>query len=89
MDDETAHLDSVEYTDSLQSHSLLDELTVLRKKVSQLQTDLDLAKQSTSKSLFCLKNIEENDELVKFYTGFPDYATLLAFYEKLLESDAA
>ena len=89
MDDETAHLDSVEYIDSLQSHSLLSELEVLRQKISQLQADLDLAKESTSKSLFRLKNIEENDELVKFYTGFPDYATLLAFYEKLLESDAA
>ena len=95
LDDETAHLDSVEYidsveyVDSLQSHSLLSELEVLRQKVLQLQADLDLAKESTSKSLFRLKNIEENDELVKFYTGFPDYATLLVFYEKLLESDAA
>ena len=61
MDDETAHLDSVEYIDSLQSHSLLSELEVLRQKVSQLQADLDLAKESTSKSLFRLKNIEEND----------------------------
>jgi len=25
---------------------------------------------------------------VKFYTGFPDYATLLIFYEEILESDA-
>ena len=89
MGEETAHSDSVEYVNSLQSHSLLNELEVLRQKVSQLQADLDLAKESTSTSLFRLKNIEENDELVKFYTGFPDYATLLAFYEKLLESDAA
>ena len=88
-DDEPAYSDSVEHVDSLQSHSILNELEVLRQKVSQLQADLDLAKESTSKSLFRLKNIEENDELIKFYTGFPDYATLLAFYEKLLEADAA
>ena len=83
MDDVTAHLEIVEYTDSLESHSLLDELKVLRQKVLQLQADFDLAKESTSKSLFRLKR--------KFYTGFPDYgvyATLLVFYEKLLESDA-
>ena len=83
MDDVTAHLEIVEYTDSLESHSLLDELKVLRQKVLQLQADFDLAKESTSKSLFRLKR--------KFHTGFPDYgvyATLLVFYEKLLESDA-
>ena len=30
-----------------------------------------------------------NDSLVKFYTGFADYETLIAFYEEILESDAS
>ena len=54
-DDEPAYSDSVEHVDSLQSHSILNELEVLRQKVSQLQADLDLAKESTSKSLFVLR----------------------------------
>ena len=40
------------------------------------------------KSLFHLDNIKENDDLVKFYTGFLDYVTLVTFYEQILESDA-
>lgn len=83
MDGETTS-NSVDYMDLAQSCSPLNELEVLRHKVSELQADLNLAK----KSLFCLKNIQENDELIKFYTGFPDYATLFSFYETLLESDA-
>ena len=39
-------------------------------------------------SLFRLENIKDKNELVRFYTGFPDYRTLLAFYEQILESDA-
>jgi len=38
--------------------------------------------------LFRLENIKDKAELVKFYTGFPDYETLLAFYEQILEFDA-
>ena len=37
------------------------------------------------KLLFCLENIKEKDNLVKFYTGFPDY---VIFYEEILEADA-
>jgi len=40
------------------------------------------------KSLFHLDNVKENDDLVKFYTGFLDYVTLVTFYEQILESDA-
>lgn len=51
---------------------------MLRLRVSQLQAELDSAKKFAAKSLFRLGNIKEKEELVKFYTGFPDYATLLA-----------
>ena len=62
---------------------------MLRLRVSQLQVELDSARKFATASLFRLENIKVKEELVKFYTGFSDYATLLAFYETLLESDAA
>ena len=52
---------------------------MLRLKVSQLEAELDSTKNSAAKSLFCL----DKGELVKVYTGLPDYATLLAFYKTL------
>lgn len=64
------------------------ELAVLRQQVLQLQGTLAEANDTFSKSLFRLENIKEKEELVKFYTGFQDYATLLAFYETVLEADA-
>ena len=57
-------------------------------RVSQLKAELDSIKKSAEKSLFGLESIKEKDELIKCYTGFPDYTTLFTFYEKLLESDA-
>ena len=44
---------------------------------------------SAQKSLFRLQNIKDCDDLIKFYTGFPDYTTLIAAYKILLESDAS
>ena len=82
------HPDSVECIASDHSLDPSNELQFLRQKVSQLQTELLLANDSASKSLFRLKNIQDSDEEVKCYTGFPDYATLFAFYEVILESDA-
>ena len=40
------------------------------------------------KALFHLENTKDDDYLVHFYTGFPDYDTLLAFYGTVLEEDA-
>ena len=77
MDDETAHSDTAEYTDSLESHSLLDELKVLRQKVSQLQVDLDLAKKSTSKSLFCLTGVRILKKILYRVSGLCNYVGLV------------
>jgi len=33
--------------------------------------------------------VYKKEELIKFYTGFQDYATLFAFYKTMLESDAS
>ena len=60
----------------------------LKLQVSQLQGELEEARNSATRSLFRLENIKDKNELVRFYTGFPDYGTLLAFYEQILESDA-
>ena len=64
------------------------EIQRLKLQVSQLQGELKEARNSAARSMFCLENIKDKDELVRFYTGFPDYVTLLAFYEQILESDA-
>ena len=45
------------------------------------------SQKSTARSPFHLENIKEKEELIKFYTGFQDYATLFAFYKTMLESD--
>ena len=57
----------------------------LKLQVSQLQSE---ARDSATCSLFQLENIKDKNELVRFYTGFSDYETLLAFYEQILKSDA-
>ena len=64
------------------------EIERLRLQVKQLQDSLEEARKLATSSLFCLKNIKGCEELVKYYTGFPDYTTLTVFYEQVLESDA-
>ena len=49
-------------------------------KLSQTESNL-------RRSVFCFENIKD-DELIKFYTGFPDKGTLMAFYEEILEDNA-
>jgi len=67
----------------IQSLNLL--VAKLKLQVSQLQDELKEARNLAARSLFRLENI---NELVKYYTGFPDYVTLLTFYEQVLEADA-
>ena len=57
-------------------------------KITQLSERLQRVEDNAAKSLFRYENIKNRDDLVKFYTGFPDHLTLLAFYEEILESDA-
>jgi len=60
----------------------------LEAKVAELSNQLAEAQAKYEKSLFRLANIKEDNGLVSFYTGFPDYDTLLTFYKIILESDA-
>lgn len=64
------------------------EINILKLKIQHLQDSLVEAKLAAMKSVFCLENIKEKDELVKFYTGFPDFDTLHTTYTVILESDA-
>ena len=68
--------------------ALFDEVQQLKLQVRQLQDELAESKRTATKSLFRLDNIKEKSDLVKFYTGFLDYVTLVTFYEQVLESDA-
>jgi len=69
--------------------SLLDQIEQLQLQVKQLQAELAESKINATKSLLRLENIKEKDDLVKFYTGFSDYTTLVTFYQNILEDDAA
>ena len=70
------------------SCSQKSDIQDLKLQIQLLQDSLDEAKTTASKLLFRLENIKEKDNLVKFYTGFPDYTKLVIFYEEILESDA-
>lgn len=61
----------------------------LQKEILELKAKLSEAQNKLEKSLFRLENIKTDDSLVKFYTGFSDYGTLMAFYEEILEADAS
>ena len=66
---------------------LTAKIQALHDTITELSERLQQTEQDAMKSLFRYQNIER-DDLVKFYTGFPDHLTLLAFCEEILESDA-
>ena len=51
----------------------------LKKKVGQLQKEIDEYKQRE----FTLQKFENDNSAIKFYTGFPNYKALLAFHDYL------
>jgi len=65
-----------------------EEIKRLTLQVEKLKVELEETRKLASNSLFRLENIKDNNNLVKYYTGFPDYATLIVFFEQVLESDA-
>ncbi|XP_065894872.1 uncharacterized protein [Dysidea avara] len=64
------------------------DVAEMQRRIDELQVKLSEVENAFQRSLFRLENICDNDEFVKFYTGFSDYNTLIAFYEEVLESDA-
>ena len=64
-----------------QTEQLLQEIKGLQSKLTQAETEL-------RRSQFRFEYIKHDDEMVRFYTGIPDHATLMALYEEILEDDA-
>ena len=90
-DSSSADEDSVSIEQSLTEADVeaIDSSSVdLNAKLAELSSQLAEMKTKYEKSLFRLANIKEDDALVEFYTGFPNYDTLLTFYKTILESDA-
>lgn len=76
--------------DGMESVCDLDpSIADLQKEILELKLKLSEAQNKLERSLFRLENIKNDDSLVKFYTGFADYGTLMAFYEEILVSDAS
>ena len=55
----------------------------LQQEIKELQYKLAETEIKLKRSQFRFENIKHDDEMVKFYTGIPDQATLMAFYEEI------
>lgn len=67
---------------------LKSKVIELELKIKELENELQKAEAKAESELFRLQNIKNNNDLVKLYTGIPDYATLMIFYEEILKEDA-
>ena len=63
---------------------LKSKVLELELRIKELEDELQKAEAKSKSELFHLENIK-NNELVKLYTGIPDYATLMIFYEEVLK----
>ena len=66
-------------TDATDTNILSSKVHALELKVKELENKLHQSESNAAQELFRLENIMQKEELVKFYTGFPDYATLMIF----------
>ena len=84
------HSYSVSFTKTLSSdeqskamQELLEEkeimLNKLKEQLGQMKKKLDQYKEQE----FTLEKIKDDDSAIQFYTGFPNYKSLLAFHEYL------
>lgn len=70
-------------TDSLnESQSLQQEILALKEKIQSLETTIH---ELNSKPKFELSDHKDKDHDIAFYTGFPNYDTLLLCYDLLKE----
>ena len=63
----------------MKNEELEDLVLKLKKKVANLEQNYEQHEEQ----LFSFKNISSNDSLVTFYTGFPNYQTMMALYDYL------
>lgn len=61
---------------------LSSKVHALELKVKELEDKIHQAETNAAQQIFCLEKIKQKEGLVKFYTGFPDYATLMIFLKK-------
>jgi len=87
--DDYEYLDSATTKSATETEALKSHIIDLQSQILKLQQSIAEVELSAQKSLFRLQNIKDNDDLIRFYTGFPDYSTLIAAYKILLESDAS
>jgi len=64
------------------------KLAVTQSKLVETEKGLTDSEEKLKRSLFRLENVKCDANLIKLYTGFNDYETLVAFYEEILQSDA-
>jgi len=76
--------DGMEYENDMEP-SIAD----LQKEIQELKIKLSEAQNKIDRLVFRLENIKHDDKSVKFYTGFTDYGTLMAFYKEILQPDAS
>ena len=60
--------------------NLAEELEMLRSKVLNLEKKLEEVEKMVKEAKFTLSNIKDDDSKVTFYTGFPSFSTLRAFF---------
>ena len=60
-----------------------EELDKVVSKPKEKVVDLERKYEKREERLFSFKNIASNDSLVAFYTGFPNYQTMMALYDFL------
>ena len=60
-----------------------EELDKVVSKLKEKVVDLERKYEKREERLFFFKNIASNDSLVAFYTGFPNYQTMMAVYDFL------
>ena len=60
-----------------------EELDKVVSKLKEKVVDLERKYEKREERLFSFKNIASNDSLVAFYTGFPNYQTMMAVYDFL------
>ena len=76
-----------EYCDK-ESPEIKYQCEQLQQEIEELQSKLTEAENKLRRSRFRFENIKYDDEMVRFYTGIPDQATLMVFCEEILEDDA-
>ena len=81
-EDSLSDLSGADSVDDLQA-----EVRWLDHRVNELPVDVARKEELHEWSLFQLKNICHNDDEVGFYTGFPDYDSLMAFFQELFQCD--